>query len=327
MIIASWRGEACTPPRENSDPKGKMVRRFVYLAILSMMAITISTPAAVAQQGSGLCAGAKEGPLPFGSGHFEDQPNDEIRYQFEVSTDKFQLAVDTTVLDEMPQEENVWTYVGVEDSRGQLLASREFVNGEDGILTVHSSAGSLNESFTLISRGYMQYYSITFYECPDGQQPSDGGGQSPDGGVTQPQQPNYNTDSRYYEDIESLYYAMRDPLQVLQVVPYAATHPLQTLEGFQRGVYVLGRANFDLYSSSMPSPQSGSSSADPNTPEAIIEKHKACWNGVGRATSAAGDVAPNPTFRLRHVRPVGSLLGLPEFGKQYKEAANNPACR
>lgn len=143
------------------------MKRILYIAILSMMAMTIWTPAALTQQGGGLCPGAVPVTSLSGSaadGEVESEP-------FDISTDLFQVAVDNT--SGAPEGEEGFTFVEVARPGFTGFESMNFGDGEDGIFNASNTGDG---PFVVRASSDLQAYDITVYECPQGPPPGDDGG-------------------------------------------------------------------------------------------------------------------------------------------------------
>lgn len=157
------------------------MKRLLYLAILSMMAMTIWAPAALAQQGGDLCPGAVTVTSLSGSaadGEVESEP-------FDIETDLFQVAVDNTSV--APEGEEGFTSVEVARPGFTGFESMDFGDGEDGIFNVSNTGDG---PFVVRASSDLQSYDITVYECPQGPGPGgdgNGEGTTPEG--TTPEEP------------------------------------------------------------------------------------------------------------------------------------------
>ena len=156
------------------------MKRLLYIAILSMMAMTIWAPTALAQQSGGLCPGAVPVTSLSGSaadGEVESEP-------FDISTDLFQVAVDNT--SNSPAGEGS-TSLDVRDDLSLAVERGFFGDGEDGIVNAPNTG---NGPFYLDVNAELQAYDIIVYECPQGPGPGgdgNGEGTTPEG--TTPEEP------------------------------------------------------------------------------------------------------------------------------------------
>ncbi len=169
------------------------MKRMLYLAILSMAILTVSAPAALAQQGGGLCAGASAVTSFSGTTSVDETA------PFNISTDTFQVAVETTPTN---NSDSAFTSVFVSDSNFTTLTSADFSNilPEDslsGVIPVDNNGAG---PFTLSILPSEASYDITVYECGaaagDDMDTDNGmtGGMDDDNGVTDDGAPNGMTD-------------------------------------------------------------------------------------------------------------------------------------
>lgn len=146
------------------------MKRLLYLAILSMVILTVSAPAALAQQGNGLCAGAQAVDSFSNNTNITSDP-------INISTDTFQIAVQTTPAVDTSDGSLAETDVTITDSNFATLTSDVFTDGESGIIDVQNNGAG---PFTVDIFTFQQAYDITVYECGA----ATGGDMDDDNGMT-----------------------------------------------------------------------------------------------------------------------------------------------
>lgn len=152
------------------------MKRLAYLAALSMVMMIVAAPAALAQQGNGLCAGATTVTSVSDRTSMTTEP-------FTINSDSFQVAVDTTPLVDTSDGSLASTTVYVDDEETiTTITSRDFENGASGVINV-SQPGT----YSLDISTFQQAYDITVYACgaATGGDMTDDDGVEDDAGVTE----------------------------------------------------------------------------------------------------------------------------------------------
>jgi hypothetical protein len=123
----------------------------MYLAVLSMVMMIVSAPAAMAQQGGGTCADPTLVDSFSGNTNvFETEP-------FDIDTETFQVAIDTTSGSEFG-----FTSVTVFDTNATAIDSADVDAGESTVFNVaNNGAGPFDLSISTSE----QSYDITVSEC------------------------------------------------------------------------------------------------------------------------------------------------------------------
>lgn len=152
------------------------MKRLMYLAVLSMVMMIVSAPAALAQQGDGLCAGASAVETFSGTTSVDETA------PFNISTDTFQVAVEITPTN---NSEFASASVFVGDSNFTTLTSEFFTTDNlSGVIPVDNNGAG---PFTLSILPDEASYDITVYECgaATGGDVTDDDGVEDDAGMTE----------------------------------------------------------------------------------------------------------------------------------------------
>jgi LPXTG-motif cell wall-anchored protein len=133
------------------------MKRLVYLAVLSMAIMVVAAPAALAQQGNGLCSGASAVETFSGTTSVDETA------PFNISTETFQVAVELTPTN---NSEFASASVFVGDSNFTTLTSEFFTTDNlSGVIPVDNNGAG---PFTLSILPDEASYDITVFECPNG---------------------------------------------------------------------------------------------------------------------------------------------------------------
>lgn len=152
------------------------MKRLMYLAVLSMVMMIVSAPAALAQQGDGLCADASAVET------FSGTTSVDNTAPFDISTDTFQVAVEITPTN---NSDSATASVFVDDDNFTTLTSEFFTTDNlSGVIPVENNGAG---PFSLTIYPSEASYDITVYECgaATGGDMNDDAGVDDDAGMTE----------------------------------------------------------------------------------------------------------------------------------------------